>query len=110
MTNYSRLSDMSIQDDIIRAELYKRILDYLNDPKNHAHIRYYEIKPDEETRPDLVSQRHYGTHELSWLISLVSGLDDSCEPMMVGYEIDLPPQSVVRTMIREVKEIATTQT
>lgn len=109
MTTYSRLSDMSIEDDIIRAELYKRILDYLNDANNNAHIRYYEIKPDEETRPDLVSQRHYGTQELAWLISLASGLDDPCEPLMIGCEIDLPPQSVVRSMIREVKEIGTAQ-
>lgn len=105
MNEHSRVSDMSIDDDVIRSELYKRILAYLDNISNMGNIAIYEIKPDEEQRSDLVSFRHYGDSALSWLIMLVAGLDDSCENLPVGYEIELPPLSVVRRMIREVKEL-----
>lgn len=104
MNEHSRVSDMSISDDVIRAELYKRIFNYLDNKANIGNISIYTIKEDEKQRPDLVAHRHYGTHDLAWAVSLVSGLDDPCEDLPVGFEIELPPQSVIRTMIREVKE------
>ena len=103
MPNHSRSSDLSISDDVIRAELYRRLLAYLDDSKNIGNIAIYEVKEDERQRSDLLSYRHYGTHELSWVVLIAAGLDDACTDLPVGYELELPPASVVREMIRDVK-------
>lgn len=102
----SRLSDMSIGDDILRVELYKGILAYLNNAANMDSFIVYEVKEDEETRPDLLSHRVFKTSELSWLVMLVAGVDDPFDSLPVGYELEFPPMAIVRSMIREVRESA----
>ena len=98
----SRLSDHFIKDDCFRTELYRRIFQYIDDMNNSDNLIIYEVKPDESERPDLLSYRVYGLPDLSWLVSLVSGLDDPLSPLPVGYEIVLPPLSFVRSSIRDV--------
>ena len=102
----SRLSDMSIDDDVLRVSLYKKILSYLSDSDNSDNIITYEIKEDEQSRPDLLSYRVYSTVDLRWLVMLVTGNDDEFASVSAGYDIYLPPLSVVRSYIREVRDAA----
>lgn len=102
----SRLSDMSISDDILRVTLYKKVLSYLSDADNSDSIITYEIKEDEQSRPELLAYRVYGSPDLRWLVMLVTGNDDEFAAVSAGYEIDLPPLSVVRSYIREVRDSA----
>jgi hypothetical protein len=99
----SRLSDMSIEDDVERVTLYKQILSYLSNADNSDSIIKYEIKVDEETRPDLLSYRVYSTPDLRWLVMLVAGNDDEFAVIPAGFYIYLPPLSAVRSIIREVR-------
>lgn len=96
-----RLSDLSIEDHIWRAQLYTKILNYVRTSKDSI---FYELKEDEKTRPDLVSYRVYGVESLRWVVVLVAGNDDEFSPLPVGYRLVFPPISEVRRMIREVKE------
>ena len=102
----SRLSDMSIADDVLRVSLYKKLLSYLADPVNSDSLICYEIKEDEQARPDLLSYRVYNVPDLRWLVMLVTGNDDEFVPIPAGFNIYLPPLSVVRSAIREVKDRA----
>lgn len=98
----SRLSDLSVADDIKRVALYKAIQAYIRDNPDELFQR--EVKSDEEYRVDLCSYRAYRTAELGWLIMLVCNMDDSLSGLPVGYVISLPPLPVVRSLIREVRD------
>ncbi|WP_413113425.1 hypothetical protein [Thaumasiovibrio sp. DFM-14] len=98
MAELSRLSDLNIDDDILRAELYHRISRYIANPSNSVLVHFVAI--DETYRPDLVSYRLYGTPELRWLVSLVCDVDDEAAALPVGEEIRLPPAAWLRTEIR----------
>jgi hypothetical protein len=102
----SRLSDMSIIDDILRVTLYKSVLSYVENTDNINDLIVYEIKEDESDRPDLLSMRVYGTPELRWLVMLLTGNEDEFAPIESGNDVYLPPLSIVRTMIREVRDSA----
>ncbi len=108
MSAYSRLSDQSIEDDILRVELYKKILAYLDDKTNADDITLYEVKEDEEQRPELLAYRVFGNPVLRWLVMLVAGIDDDLDIIPHGYDLAFPPLSVVRTFIREVRDSAAT--
>lgn len=98
----SRLSDLSIPDDIKRVELYRQLLQYMaNNPDDVLSV---EVKQDERYRVDLLSQRAYRTPELDWLVMLCCAMDDSLAGLPVGYTIMLPPLSEVRRLIREVRD------
>jgi hypothetical protein len=98
----SRLSDLSIEDDIRRVQLYRQILAFIRD--NPGECRRYEVKADEEFRVDLASQRIYGTPELEWLVLLVCNMDDLLAGLPVGFSVLFPPLATVRQMIRAVKD------
>lgn len=99
----SKLSDTSIEDPIIRVALYRRVMEYLADDSNETIL--HEVKEDEEYAPFLLSQRAYDVQELGWLVTLVAGQVDEFEPLPVSYALKLPPMPVVRSMIREVKDV-----
>lgn len=104
MNKLPRLSDMNIKDDVIRASFYRRIIEYIRQPK--AEITPYTIKPDEEYRPDLVAWRAFRTVELKWLVLLVADIDDEAEPLPVGSVLYFPsPQFVRQEMRRFLDEI-----
>lgn len=96
-----RLSDQSITDVVWRGLLYKKVIEYV---KTQSDVVYYEVRADEQYRPDLASSRIYHTKELRWLVVLVSNNDDEMSPLPVGFQIKLPPITEVRRMIREVKD------
>lgn len=98
----SRVSDLRIEDDITRVDLYQKIFDYLNDNANRDLLVAYEVKADELTRADLTSQRIFGTVELQWLVLLVCGIDDELDGLPVGYTILLPSMAVVRRFVRSI--------
>ncbi|QUM78777.1 baseplate wedge protein 53 (plasmid) [Moritella sp. 24] len=104
---YSRLSDMSIEDDVLRVELYKKVLNYIESTANIDDIILYEVKEDEQHRPDLLAYRVFGNDDLRWLVMLVAGIDDDFEAIPAGYDLAFPPLAIVRTMIREVRDNAT---
>lgn len=98
MSDLSRLSDQNIEDDLLRANFYHLILEYLDD--NSADVVTYTIKTDEEYRPDLASYRAFGTSDLDWLVLLVCEMDDPAEALPVGDEIYMPPAAWVRRAMR----------
>lgn len=99
----SRLDpSVEIADDIMRAEVYRRLLDYLADPSNA--VIAYEIRQDEALRADLAAYRAYGAPELAWAMLLVCDIDDSLSGLPVGFSVRLPPLSVLHQVIREVRD------
>ena len=99
--NESRLSELNIEDAIIRASFYNRIQRYLSNPANNAELIKYTIKIDEKFRPDLISYRIYHDQNLDWLVALVCGIDDYRMPFPVGELIAVPSASWVRRNMRE---------
>lgn len=102
MTEKSRLSDLQVEDAIIRSFLYRNILIDIATHKIKTSV--YEIKQDELYRPDLVSYRAYGTTELRWLILLLGNVEDEEYPLPVASEIRLPDQQYIREKIRHWSE------
>ncbi|EGQ9764635.1 MULTISPECIES: baseplate protein [Vibrio] len=99
MSDLPRLSDLNIQDDILRSSYYRIVLDYVSSADSD--LAEYDVKIDEEFRPDLISYRHYGSADLGWLIMLICDLDDATEPLPVGETIYLPPSAWVRRTMRQ---------
>lgn len=95
----SRLSDLNIEDDILRAIYYRRVLSYV--ATIGADLFPYTIKIDEEYRADLVAYRSYGNSELRWVITLLTDIDDEANSLPVGDEIFLPTASWLRRDMRQ---------
>lgn len=94
----SRLSDTKVADPIIRAYLYKDILRAIRE--NSVNCTQYEIKEDERFRPDLVSQRVYGSTASRWLVKLLCSVEDEENPLPVGTTISCPEAGFIRERIR----------
>ena len=99
MKGLSRLSDQNIGDVVFRALYYQEVLAFIDEAGN-TELKTYEIKVDEEYRPDLASYRATGTDELSWLICLVCDVADSMDGLPVGDEIYLPSPVWIRSSMR----------
>lgn len=102
LSNLSRLSDLNIEDDVIRSYLYREILNAIR--KEAVNCQSYEIKPDEKYRADLVSLRVYGTIEASWLVMLLCDVEEGSDPLPVAADIQFPPASYIRERIRHFAE------
>ncbi|HIF9347087.1 TPA: hypothetical protein ACX6RX_003198 [Photobacterium damselae] len=101
--NLSRLSDLNIDDDILRADFYRIIISYINSPTSNLFT--YTIKIDEEYRPDLAAYRAFGSEELRWLITLVCGIDDEAMPLPIGDTFSFPPVTWIRQQMRRFIEV-----
>ncbi|MCG3884123.1 hypothetical protein I3271_05435 [Photobacterium leiognathi] len=94
----SRLSDLNIEDDILRADFYLRIMRYIKSPE--ATGIKHTIALDEPYRHDLVSYRIYKTVDLRWLVGLVCGVDDEAQPLEQGETYLFPSLIYVRREMR----------
>ncbi|MEC6832975.1 hypothetical protein VXS06_14505 [Photobacterium toruni] len=94
----SRLSDLNIKDDILRADFYLIILRYMNSPD--ATGIAHTIALDEAQRQDLVSYRIYKTPDLRWLVGLICGVDDESAPLEVGETYLFPSSMFIRREMR----------
>lgn len=103
MSSLSRLSPLNIEDEILRGYLFKTVLAYAND-KTNPNYKEYEIKQDEEYRPDLASQRIYSTPDLRWVVSLLADVEDEAEPLPVGSVFRFPPIAWLREQVRHFAE------
>lgn len=103
MSSLSRLSPLNVEDEILRGYLFRTVLEYAIDTTN-TDITPYEIKTDEEYRPDLASQRIYGTPDLRWVVSLLADVEDESEPLPVGSVFRFPQISWLREQIRHFAE------
>ncbi len=99
MSDISRLSDLNIEDPVLRASYYRLVLDYLNE--KDAETISYTIKLDEEFRADLASYRCYSSSELSWLFYLVCEVADPFDGLPVAEELVLPPAAWIRRSMRQ---------
>lgn len=106
MTVSSRLSDLNIEDDIVRAYFYGDVLAYSRDGTRTDCIEY-AVKLDEVQRPDLLAYRVYGTPDLRWLVSLVADVEDEADPLPVGQVLRFPPAAWLRERIRHYTDGAT---
>lgn len=95
----SRLSDLQIEDPILRAVFYQRVMDYIS--VNFADLNPYTIKIDEAYRYDLASMRAFNSKELAWLVALVAGNADMTEPLPIGETLYFPSAAWVRQDMRE---------
>lgn len=94
----SRLSDTKIADPVIRSYLYMDIIKAIRN--NSVNCTPYEIKEDERYRPDLVSQRVYGSTSSRWLVKLLCGVEDEELPLPVGTTLLFPEAGYIRERIR----------
>lgn len=94
----SRYDDRNIADPILRAELRKQVMAMCQ--SNDQNLTPYEVRMDEQYRPDLLAWRMWGIHELRWVVTLAAGLEDESEGMTIGRKLKLPPAAWVREMIR----------
>ncbi|MBH05029.1 MAG: baseplate protein [Phycisphaeraceae bacterium] len=99
MKGVSRLSDQNIEDVVFRALYYQEVLAFVDEGGN-TELTTYEIKVDEEYRPDLAAYRATGTADLAWLICLVSDVADPIDGLPVGEEIYLPSPAWIRSSMR----------
>lgn len=95
----SRLSDLQIEDDVLRAMLYTDVLELVRD-ESQTDVTTYTLLVDEEYRPDLVAHRVYGNPVMRWVISLVADVEDEAEPLPIGTLLRLPSAAWVRERIR----------
>ncbi|WP_318491929.1 hypothetical protein [Photobacterium leiognathi] len=99
MAKIPRLSELNIEDDVLRGVFYGRVMDYINDPESP--YMSVTIRPNEEYRPDLVSYRVYGTVELRWLVGLMCAISDEAEPLPVGESFKFPDSLWIRQAMRQ---------
>lgn len=95
-----RLSPLNIDDEILRGYLFSTVLRYSQDKSNAADCLLYEIKQDEEYRPDLTAYRIYGTPDLRWVVSLLTDVEDESDPLPVGTVFQFPDTAWLREQIR----------
>lgn len=98
MNKLSRLSDLNIEDDILRADFYQIIIKYLSN--SNRIVKAKVINPDEEWRHDLVSFRVYGTPDLRWMVGLICGVEDEAKPLPVGDLFYFPAATYIRREMR----------
>lgn len=98
-TQLSRLSDMQIEDDVIRSMLYSDVLAHCRE-EGEADVLTHDVLLDEVYRPDLVAYRVYGNPVMRWAVSLVADVEDESEPLPVGVALRLPSAAWVRERIR----------
>lgn len=97
---YPRLSDQNVTDDCLRALLYIELVAVSQDAGNRTDVFEYEVRHDEEYRPDLLSYRAYSTETCRWVVSLIAGNDDEAEPMNISTVLRLPTKKFIRDRIR----------
>jgi len=62
---------------------------------------YYQIPPEFEFRPDLISEDVYGTPWLYWIVSFKNGLVDAFAECYIGRKLRIPSyQRVLSQIIR----------
>ncbi|ENC6657591.1 baseplate protein [Aeromonas hydrophila] len=98
-TQLSRLSDMQIEDDVIRSLLYSDVLAHCR-TEGETDVITHDVLQDEVYRPDLVAYRVYGNPVMRWAVSLVADVEDEAEPLPVGVTLRLPSAAWVRERIR----------
>jgi hypothetical protein len=92
-----RLSPYQIEDDLVRAALYREI------KKGNVLWPKHEIQPDEVSRPDLAAHRIYGMGDLKWVVMILTGLDDPRNDMTAGVVISYPSVAWIRERIKHYK-------
>jgi len=93
--NLSRLSDLNIDDPILRNIMHR---DLLASDKTDWIARSMAV--DEEYRPELASYRIYGTPECRWVVLLIAGLTDELDALPVGEPLLYPPAHLIRKKIK----------
>lgn len=99
MTELSRLSELNVEDDILRAYLFSAVLAHVADGTNDELLEY-EIRQDEAFRRDLAAYRVYGNADLRWVFSVVADVEDEADPLPVGTVLLLPTAAWLRETIR----------
>jgi len=99
-----RLLDTQIEDVVIRAQMYKDVLNAVNNKV--VQLQPKEIQVDEVYRSDLIAYRVYALAELAWLVDLLLDREDPAEPIVMGKTIYFPPLAFVRDRIRYYQGLA----
>jgi hypothetical protein len=97
----SRLSPYNINEDLLRAQLYREI----RDGQESSEWRLYEVQPSDTLRPELIAYKVYGTREMKWLILVAAGLDDMREELEAATVLRLPEPAWVRQRIKHYVDI-----
>ncbi|MCZ4061173.1 baseplate protein [Pantoea sp. LMR881] len=98
MSDYSRLDDRYIDDPVIRSFMHNEVV--AKSTSQDSDLYGYDIKPEEEYRPDLVAHRVWGTDELRWAVRTIAGTEAEWDPLPVGETLYMPPLAWLRDRIR----------
>lgn len=91
---HARLSPLTIQDPLLRAQFYKALRNPLPDWQSH------EVALDEVFMPELISLRFYGTPQLKKIVVIIAQLDDMRGTLKAGSTLQLPPIKWIRQQIK----------
>ena len=90
----SRLSPYGVEDDLLRASLYKEIR------QGSPGWTQYEIQPGDVGFPELIAHRVYGTADMKWVVLIAAKIDSMRNFMDSGEVLLLPPVAWVRERIK----------
>lgn len=94
----SQLLDKNVTDLVLRAQMYRDILDDIASGNQAA--KTHEIKEDEQYRSDLIAFRFYGRYDIAWLVDLMSAREDIADPHVIGMKLLLPESVYIRSKIK----------
>lgn len=98
MSSYSRLDDRCVDDPIIRAYLHNEVV--AKSTSRDTDLQDYDVRPEEEYRPDLVAMRVWGTSELRWAVRIIADVETEFDPLPVGTTLQAPSMAWIRDRIR----------
>lgn len=97
-----RLNALSITDDLIRAELYRRVREGQSNPE----WTEYTTDDTDRLRPEGIAYKVYGVDftALKWIVCIAAGLDDWRDELEPNITIRLPSAAWIRKQIRELNQ------
>ncbi len=79
---------------------YKIGIAFFEKIKESENDIFYIIKPEEENRPDIISQKFFGTPHLDWVICIFNHIKDPLKEFTAGKKIVIPsPENISEMLI-----------
>lgn len=89
-------------DDIAQKDIYS--IDFKD--FDFGKISWARIKPYEYARPDIISQRLYGTMTYWWFIMWFNGFQDPWHDMMPDVLVKYPSEEKIQQAIKQYRQDA----
>lgn len=98
---FSRLRwyDIVIDEDTKKNRIGLRSVDFINRMKINVNYRFWKIPAKYEYRPDLISNYHYGTPDLSWAISAYNNFFHPFKDFWADRRIKIPDSNQLLALL-----------